>query len=171
MSFYPSSLPSWVFEHDCLGTCAVLGALYACVIYFCICTCSAQVSMFPMERRSRNTIIISPLKTVNMVQINRTFRLIRYERIWLRRLCVMFSVKDLPSKDKRTAGCLPAQSNTTAHIGPYVTHTDNSLDRLSFFQFKATKTLSQRRQAHTQNCTRLTFAGLLPPLLFPLRRW
>ena len=39
-------------------TTAVLGVLYACVSYFCICTCSAQLSMFHMERRSRNTLII-----------------------------------------------------------------------------------------------------------------
>ena len=39
-------------------THAVLGVLCACVLYFCICICSAQLSMFRMERRSRNTIII-----------------------------------------------------------------------------------------------------------------
>ena len=39
-------------------THAVLGVLYARVLYFCICTCSAQFSMFDMERRSRNTLII-----------------------------------------------------------------------------------------------------------------
>ena len=41
-------------------TYAVLGVLYACVLYFHICTCSVQVSMFHMERHSRNmfTIII-----------------------------------------------------------------------------------------------------------------
>ena len=39
-------------------TLAVLSVLYACVLYFCICTCSAQLSMFHMERRSRNTLII-----------------------------------------------------------------------------------------------------------------
>ena len=39
-------------------THAVLGVLYACVLYFCICTSSAQLSMFHMERRSRNTIVI-----------------------------------------------------------------------------------------------------------------
>ena len=32
--------------------------LYACVFYFCICTCSAQLSMFHMDKRSRNTLII-----------------------------------------------------------------------------------------------------------------
>ena len=39
-------------------TPAVLSVLYACVLYFCICPCSAQLSMFHMERRSRNTLII-----------------------------------------------------------------------------------------------------------------
>ena len=28
------------------------------VLYFCICTCSAQLSMFHMERRSRNMLIV-----------------------------------------------------------------------------------------------------------------
>ena len=37
---------------------AVLDALYACVWYFRICTCSAQLSMFHMERRSKNTLIV-----------------------------------------------------------------------------------------------------------------
>ena len=35
---------------------AVLSVLYAFVLYFCICTCSVQLSMFHMERRSRNTL-------------------------------------------------------------------------------------------------------------------
>ena len=39
-------------------TPAVLGVLHACVVYFCICPCSAQLSMFHMERRSRNMLII-----------------------------------------------------------------------------------------------------------------
>ena len=33
-------------------------SLSACVLYFCICTCSAQLSMFHMEWRSKNTLII-----------------------------------------------------------------------------------------------------------------
>ena len=41
-----------------IWTPAVLSVLYACVLYFCICTCSAQLSMFDMERCSRNTFII-----------------------------------------------------------------------------------------------------------------
>ena len=41
-----------------IWTPAILSVLYACVLYFCICTCSAQLSMFHMERCSRNTLII-----------------------------------------------------------------------------------------------------------------
>ena len=37
---------------------AVLSVLYACVLHFCIGTCSAQLSMFHMERHSRSTLII-----------------------------------------------------------------------------------------------------------------
>ena len=41
-----------------IWTPTVLSVLYACALYFCICTCSAQLSMLHMERRSRNTLII-----------------------------------------------------------------------------------------------------------------
>ena len=44
-------------------TPAVLSVLYKCVLYFCICPNSAQLSMFHMERRSRNTLIIVVLST------------------------------------------------------------------------------------------------------------
>ena len=55
----------WVF-FSCLVGCfsmtiwtpTVLSVLYACVLYFCICTCSVQLSMFHMERHSRNMLII-----------------------------------------------------------------------------------------------------------------
>ena len=47
---------NWIFQHDYLDT--VLSILYACILYFCICTCSAKLSMFHMERRSRNTLIV-----------------------------------------------------------------------------------------------------------------
>ena len=51
------------FFSNCLVGCfsmidrtpAVMSVLYACVLYFCICTCSAQ---FHMERHSRNMLII-----------------------------------------------------------------------------------------------------------------
>ena len=41
-----------------IWTPTVLSVLYACVLYFCICTCSAQLSMFHVERRSRNMLIL-----------------------------------------------------------------------------------------------------------------
>ena len=41
-----------------IWTPAVLSVLYECVLYFCICTCSAQLSIFHMEKRSRNMLII-----------------------------------------------------------------------------------------------------------------
>ena len=52
-------LLSWMFEHDCLDTCCFGCLIVICMFYilFCTCTCSAQLSMFDMERRSRNTII------------------------------------------------------------------------------------------------------------------
>ena len=37
----------------------IVCVVYACVLYFRICTCSAQLSMFHVERRSRNTLISS----------------------------------------------------------------------------------------------------------------
>ena len=57
-----------------IWTPAVLSVLHACVLYFCICTCSAQLSMFHMESRSRNTLIIiiinmSTLKVVDLGSI------------------------------------------------------------------------------------------------------
>ena len=45
---------SWMFQSDYLDTCC-----FECLIlYFWICTCSVQLSMFHMERCSRNTLII-----------------------------------------------------------------------------------------------------------------
>ena len=40
-----------------IWTPAVLSILYACALYFCICTCSAQLSMFHLEKRSKNMLI------------------------------------------------------------------------------------------------------------------
>ena len=39
-------------------THAVLSDIYACVLYFSSCTCSAQLSMFHIERHSKNTLFI-----------------------------------------------------------------------------------------------------------------
>ena len=38
--------------------------LFACVLCSCICPCSAQMSMFHIERRSRNTLIIIIIITI-----------------------------------------------------------------------------------------------------------
>ena len=48
-------------------TRAVLGVLYTCVLYFRICTCPTQLSMFHMERSSRNTVIIINVSIVTLV--------------------------------------------------------------------------------------------------------
>ena len=57
----------FVFTHlYCLVGClsmivwthVVLGVFNACVLYFCICTCSAQLSMFHMKRCSKNALFI-----------------------------------------------------------------------------------------------------------------
>ena len=47
---------SWMFQHDCSDTCCFESYMH--VLYFWICTSSAQLSIFHMERRSRNTLII-----------------------------------------------------------------------------------------------------------------
>ena len=53
---------------ECLSmivwTHAVWDVLYACVLYLYICTSSAQLSMFHMERRSRNSLIITVVVVV-----------------------------------------------------------------------------------------------------------
>ena len=41
-----------MFEHD-VWTHAVLGVLYACVLYFCVCTCSAQLSILHIDIYAR----------------------------------------------------------------------------------------------------------------------
>ena len=53
------------FFFNCLVGCLsmnvwtpVFCVFCACVLYFCICTCSVQMSIFHMERRFRNTLII-----------------------------------------------------------------------------------------------------------------
>ena len=53
-----------------IWTPTVLSVLYACVLYCCICTCSVQLSMFHMERRSRNMLIIIFIIIDNVIVIN-----------------------------------------------------------------------------------------------------
>ena len=48
----------------------IIDHLYdACVLYFCICTCSAQLSVFHMERHSRNTLITIIIITILLTWI------------------------------------------------------------------------------------------------------
>ena len=54
-----------------IWTSTVLSVLYACVLYLCICTCSAQLSMFHVEKRSRNTLIIKSRKGASDVLCHR----------------------------------------------------------------------------------------------------
>ena len=65
-----------MFEHDCLDTIAVLGISYACgffffvlFFFFDVCTCSAQLSMFHMERHSRKTIITIIVTLTMMITV------------------------------------------------------------------------------------------------------
>ena len=50
-------------------TPAVLSVLHACVLYFCICARSAQLSMFHMVRRTRNTLIIIIIIIITIIII------------------------------------------------------------------------------------------------------
>ena len=59
-----------------IWTPTVLSVLYACVLYFCIWTCSAQLSMFHMERRSRNTLIIITIIIVIIVPVQQQCKLV-----------------------------------------------------------------------------------------------
>ena len=45
-------------EQDCSDTCCFGCLICMCFVFFCIYTYSAQLSMFHMERHSRNTFII-----------------------------------------------------------------------------------------------------------------
>ena len=55
---------SSMFEHYYIWTPAVLGALYACV---CIYTCSTHLSMFHLEKRSRNRLIIIAIMSAPLI--------------------------------------------------------------------------------------------------------
>ena len=56
-----------------IWTPAVLSVLYAWVSYFCIFTCSAQLSMFHMERHSRNKLIIIIIITSSILPLQSCF--------------------------------------------------------------------------------------------------
>ena len=54
-------------------TPAVLGVLYACGLYFCVCACSMHLSVFHLEKRCRNTLMIMIIIITQIVQIRRRF--------------------------------------------------------------------------------------------------
>ena len=58
-----------MFEHDCLDTCCFGRLIYMCFVIFFTRTCSAQLSMFHMERRCRNTLIILLLLLIIIIVI------------------------------------------------------------------------------------------------------
>ena len=57
-----------MFEHNCLDTCS-FGRLLCILNLYCICTCSAQVGMLHMERRSRNMLIIITIIVIIIIII------------------------------------------------------------------------------------------------------
>ena len=68
--FYPSLLLSWMFGHDILSGHLLFWVSCILVFYiFGICACSAQLSMFHMERYSRNTIIINSIINIIIIII------------------------------------------------------------------------------------------------------
>ena len=54
-----------------IWTHSVLGLLYGCVLFFCICTCSAHLSMFQVERRSGNRLNIILFIIIIIIILNR----------------------------------------------------------------------------------------------------
>ena len=61
MGFMGIFMFSWMFQHDYLDTYCFECLIYMCYVflYCCFHICSMQLSMFHMERRSRNTPILS----------------------------------------------------------------------------------------------------------------
>ena len=46
-----------------------MGVFFACVLYVCICTCSAQLGMLHMERRFKNTFIVMLMMILLMMMM------------------------------------------------------------------------------------------------------
>ena len=65
-----------------IWTPTVLNVFYACVLYFCICTCSAQLSMFHMERCSRNMFIIIINLLLKPLTVAFTRICVIYDGVW-----------------------------------------------------------------------------------------
>ena len=60
---------SWVFQHDYLDTCCFECLICMCFIVLYFAPVSAQLSMFHMERRSRNTLIIIIIITFHVATV------------------------------------------------------------------------------------------------------
>ena len=72
-------------------TPAVLSVLYACVLYFCTCTCSALLNVLHMERRSRCmliTIIVVVVVVVVVVIITLPDAWCHRAGAWISWVCV-----------------------------------------------------------------------------------
>ena len=70
-----------------IWTPTVLSVLYACVSYFRSCACSAQLSMFHMERRSRHTLIIIIMYFVEISLLS--FKINFVCRLQRRQACIL----------------------------------------------------------------------------------
>ena len=66
--YYPSLLLGWMFEHDCLDRCCFGFLRCMCFVFALV---QRSLSMFHIERRSRNTLII-----IIRILLNRAGRLI-----------------------------------------------------------------------------------------------
>ena len=83
---------------------------YMHVSYFCICNCSAQLSMFHMERRSRNMLIIIII-TINTKQYLWTRNFKRLQGISILKLL-------LPVQETHHTITLIRQGEVTVNYGP-----------------------------------------------------
>ena len=61
----------------------VLGVFYACVIYFCICTSSAQLSIFHVENHCRYAIIRNTIITASLGSVVGLVGPVSVYRVWV----------------------------------------------------------------------------------------
>ena len=73
----PSLLLSWMFEHDGLDKCC-FGRLTCMCFVFCTCAYLAQLSMFDLERRSRNTVIVITIMLHRSIHADRRTQTHKY---------------------------------------------------------------------------------------------
>ena len=73
--------------------CLLFWVSYMHVLYFCICACSAQVSMFHMERRSRNALIIIIIIKLRLQRSDKCYTSFCCHIAWKRTLFHRFRLK------------------------------------------------------------------------------